>query len=176
MKTEYELRVLEIDKNKLIKDLEEMGAIKRGEYNQKRYVYDLNPPEPDKWIRLRTNGKDTTITYKNVQTKNIDGTKEVEIIVSDFEVANELLENIGFKSKAYQENTRIQYELNGIEIDIDTWPLIPTYVEIEGNSEESVIEMLNLLKLDKKKMTTVDVQGIYKNYGINLDKIKILKF
>ena len=59
MKTEYEIRVLETDKEKLIDKLEELGAKKVGEFNQKRYVYDLNPVQENKWIRLRTNGKET---------------------------------------------------------------------------------------------------------------------
>ena len=33
---------------------------------------------------------------------------------------------------------RIKYDLNGIEIDIDTWPGIPTYLEIEGKRLDSV--------------------------------------
>ena len=66
MKTEYEIRVLEIDKEKLIDKLEELGAKKVGEFNQKRYVYDLNPVQENKWIRLRTNGKETTLTYKSI--------------------------------------------------------------------------------------------------------------
>ena len=66
MKTEYEIRILEIDKESIIKLLEGLGAIKKGEYNQKRYVYDLKPVQNGKWIRLRTNGNETTLTYKDV--------------------------------------------------------------------------------------------------------------
>ena len=62
MKTEYEIRILEIDKEEMIKKLENLGAKKIGEYNQKRYVYDLKPIEKEKWIRLRTNGINTTLT------------------------------------------------------------------------------------------------------------------
>ena len=176
MKTEYELRVLEIDKDILIKKLGKLNAVKKGEYNQKRYVYDLKPADPGKWIRLRTNGMKTTLTYKDIVSHKIDGTKELEIEVSDFEATNELLEKIGYKSKGYQENKRIQYELNGVEIDIDSWPLIPTYVEIEGKDEKSVLEMMKLLELDETKMTTLDVQSIFQNYGIDLENMKDLRF
>ena len=64
MKTEYEARVLEIDKDKMMNLLEELGAVKKGEYEQRRYVYDLKPVQKGKWIRLRTNGIKTTLTYK----------------------------------------------------------------------------------------------------------------
>lgn len=120
MKTEYEVRVLEIDVEEMIKKIEDMGAKKIGEYEQKRYVYDIKPAEEGKWIRLRTNGKKATITYKDIVSKTIDGTKEIEVTVDDFETTNEFLEKIGFIHKNYQENRRIQYELDGIEIDFDS--------------------------------------------------------
>ena len=109
MITEYEVRVLEIDVEEMIKKIEDMGAKKIGEYEQKRYVYDIKPAEDGKWIRLRTNGKKTTITYKDIVSKTIDGTKEIEITVDNFETTNEFLEKIGFIHKNYQENRRIQY-------------------------------------------------------------------
>lgn len=176
MNTEYEIRVLEIDKEKLIKKLEELGAEFKGDNEQKRYVYDIIPKEDGKWIRLRTNGRKTTFTYKNVVKTTIDGTKELEVEVSDFEKTNELLENMGIKSRGYQENKRTQYILNGVEIDIDSWPMIPTYVEIEGKNEEEVMNTLEILELPKDKVTTLDVDSVYKKYGIDLKVIKVLKF
>ena len=177
MKTEYEIRVLEINKNDIIAKLENLGAVKKGEFEQKRYVYDLRPVEKGKWIRLRTNGKKTTLTYKDIVSNTIDGTKEIEIEVDDFDRTNEFLERIGFVSRSYQENSRIQYILNGVEIDIDSWPLIPTYLEIEGTSEKEVIEMQNLLKIDTTKLTTLNCDDIYRQiYGIDISKKKELKF
>lgn len=177
MKTEYEVRILEIDIEDVINKLESLGATLKGKYEQKRYVYDLNPAEKGKWIRLRTNGEKTTLTYKDVASSKIDGTKELEIEVSDFEKTNEFLERIGFYNKGYQENKRIQYELDGVEIDIDSWPLIPTYMEIEGNSEQEVLNMIDKLGMNKETITSLDVQSVYKEkYGIDLEKINELKF
>jgi len=177
MKTEYEIRVLEINKEQIIKKLESLESKKIGEFNQKRYVYDLKPAEENKWIRLRTNGEKTTLTYKDIESNTIDGTKEVEIEVDDFENANEFLERIGFKNKGYQENKRIQYLLQGVEVDIDAWPMIPTYLEIEGESEEQVIRIQKLLGIDECKVTTLNCNDIYKQiYNIDISKIKELKF
>lgn len=177
MHTEYEVKVLEIDKNSIIQKLERLGAIKVGEWDQKRYVYDIKPADPDKWIRLRTNGETTTLTYKQVVKNSIDGTKEVEIIVNDFAETNIFLESIGYKAKAYQENRRIQYKLDNIEIDIDTWPQIPSYLEIEGENETTVLEMLKKLELDNNKVTALSTQDIYISiYNIDITKIDILKF
>ena len=177
MKTEYEIRILEIDKESIVKKLEDLGAIKGGEYNQKRYVYDLKPVQKDKWIRLRTNGIETTLTYKDIESNTIDGTKEVEIKVDSFEVANEFLNKIGFVARSYQENKRIQYTLDNVEIDIDTWPMIPTYLEIEGNSEEEVNNMVKKLGLSNLKITALNCDDTYRKiYNIDISKIKELKF
>ncbi len=177
MNIEYEVRVLEIDKLKLISKLESFGATFKGDFNQKRYVYNVIPKQNGKWIRLRTNGIDTTLTYKCVEKNSIDGTKEIEVKVDDFHKTHELLESSGIKAKGYQENNRTQYVLDGVEIDIDSWPLIPTYVEIEGKDEKSVNDIISKLELDKTKVTTLDVQSVYdKIYGIDISNIKILKF
>ena len=177
MKTEYEIRILEIDKEEMIKRLENLGAKKVGEYEQKRYVYDLRPVEKGKWIRLRTNGLNTTLTYKDIVSNTIDGTKEIEIEVDDFEKTNEFLEKIGFKNRGYQENKRIQYILNNVEIDIDSWPMIKDYMEIEGMKEQDVLNMIKTLNIDESKVTTLNCDDIYKKiYNIDISKINELKF
>ena len=83
---------------------------------------------------------------------------------------------MGIKSKGYQENKRTQYVLNDVEIDIDSWTMIPTYVEIEGKNEEEVMKTLDLLELPKDNVTALDVESVYKKYGIDLKDIKVLKF
>lgn len=177
MKTEYEIRVLEINKEEIIKKLEELGAKENGSFEQKRYVYDLKPAENGKWIRLRTNGEVTTLTYKDIVSDTIDGTKEIEIEVEDFEKTNELLEKIGFKSRNYQENKRIQYILDNVEIDIDSWPMIPTYIEIEGDTENDVTNMIKKLNVDETKVTALNCKDIYEQiYNIDISKIKELRF
>ncbi len=178
MKTEYELRVLEIDVEQIVKLLKDLGAKKTEEMKYKRYVFYTNKKKDNEWIRLRTDGKNSTITYKKIDNEvNIEGTKELEIEVDDFEKSKHLLEIMGFEIKGYQENNRIRYILDGVEIDIDTWPLIPTYLEIEGENEEKVLGILNLLKVDKNKVTYLNCGTIYKEiYGINIDNIKSMSF
>ena len=174
MNIEYEITVLEIDKNKLEEKLIELGATKIADSLQRRNVYDFNPINPNKWIRLRTNGTKTTLTIKEVFDKNkIGGTNELEIEVSDFDKTNLVLNELGYVSRNYQENYRTSYRLGNINFDIDSWPLIPTYVEIEGNSEEEVNNALKLLEIDNIKTTTLDVTSIYNEiYNIDVMSIK----
>ena len=168
---------MEIDKESIIKLLEDLGAIKKGEYNQKRYVYDLKPAQKGKWIRLRTNGNETTLTYKDVESNTVDGTKELEFKVESFDIVNEFLNKIGFIARSYQENRRIQYILDNVEIDIDTWPMIPTYLEIEASNEKEIYNMIEKLGLNDSKITLLNCDDIYRQiYNIDISKIKELKF
>ena len=175
MHTEYEVRVLEIDVDSIKKKLEEVGATLEWDKLQRRYVYDFIPKLDGKWIRLRTNGIKNTLTIKDVVTSKIDGTRELEILVDDFDNTNRILEELGYTHRAYQENRRIQYKLNGVEIDIDSWPMIPTYLEIEGSSEDEVYKTIELLGFSKDDITTRDVEGIYNDYGYDVMEIKELK-
>lgn len=177
MHIECECRILEINKEEFIRKLEKLGAVKVGEYFQKRFVYDFNPIVSNKWIRLRTNGEKTTLTIKELVDKTIIGTKELEIEVSDFDDANKILNELGYTARNYQENKRITYILDDIEVDIDTWPLIPTYVEIEGKNRECIDDLIKKLSICKKNITSLDVTSIYNEiYNIDILKIKELRF
>lgn len=176
MKTEYEVRFLEIDKDKILKRLKELGAKEIGNWLQVRKTYDLIQPQKNSWLRLRTNGKTTTLTVKEINSDKIDGTNETEVIVDDFNEMDKILTKIGLKARNYQENYRQQFQYKNSEIDIDSWPLIPTYLEIEGKNEEIIKEICSDLELDYKKSITMDVTDIYKKvYNIDILKIKTLK-
>ena len=175
---EKEVRILEIDEAHFINKILNIGAIKQGEFFQRRYVYDFNPINPNKLIRLRTNGNKTTLTIKEIKDRYaIDGTEELEVEVDDFDNTNFILNQLGYKARNYQENYRKVFVLDNTEISIDSWPLIPTYVEIEGKNNNDVINTLTKIGYSLTDVTTLDVESIYREiYGINIKEIKELKF
>ena len=87
MNIEMEVRILAINKEEIRKKLMDLGAEFKWGRLQKRYVYDFYPSVPLKWIRLRTNGVETTLTTKNVKE-------------------HLLLKELGYTPKAFQENKR----------------------------------------------------------------------
>lgn len=176
--TEYECRVLNIDLEQFVSKLISLDAKNKGEKFQRRYVYDFHPIDENSWIRLRTNGDRATLAIKDINSRSsIGGTDELEIGVTDFESTNSVLERLGYNHRNYQENKRWSFELNGVKIDIDTWPLIPTYAEVEGSSESEVLDTLKLLNVNMDDVTTLDVASIYKDiYSIDLLSIKELRF
>ena len=170
MNLEIECRLLEVNAKDFIKKLNEQNATFVGDWIQTRYVYDFNPVKENSWIRLRTNGVETTLTIKEIVSAQIDGTKEWEIGVSDFNTADEMLNKLGYHARNKQENRRIQYILDDVEVDIDFWPMIPTYVEFEAQNEEQILKICKKLNIAFSDLVTLDVSSIYDHYGLNLKK------
>lgn len=176
MNDELELRILDVDVEKITKKLESMGATKVGDWNYTRYVYDTKPVDENKWIRLRTDGNKTELTYKCFTDDSIDGVKELEIQVSDFEKTKEFMEILGYSYRSVQQNKRTRYMYNDVEIDIDTWPHLNTFAEVEGPTSEKVNEVIELLKEYGSEVTGKNVQTIYEDNGFTLEDLNNLFF
>lgn len=176
MDSEYEVRVLDINQEEFKTKLEVLQAQYIDSYHQVRFIYDFNPKIENKWIRLRTDCKKTTLAIKEYQDTSIGGTKEIEIEVSDMKKTDLILQELGYTKRSIQENKRIRYVLDNVEIDIDTWPHLNTYVEFEGSNEQQIFNLLKKLNIDKNQITTMDAQDIYLSKGYTLEELNNLTF
>jgi adenylate cyclase class 2 len=132
-----------------------------------------------KWIRVRQTNDKTTIAVKHIlapNKTNLQQMLETEIEVASIKEANNLLEALGFAYKSYQEKERITYILDGYELDIDTWPGIPTYVEVEGESEEDLEKILNKIGYSMKDTVSCTADEVYEKYGKSMFDNRELKF
>jgi adenylate cyclase, class 2 len=148
---EIEARFLEINKDDLVKKLRALGANDLGEILLREIIfYDraLAWRKDGQFIRLREAGGKVTLAYKHHKHRTVDGTTEIELTVNDAEKAEAFLEIAGFVAYRHQEKRRHTFQLGDITIDIDTWPRVPTYVELEGSSEEVLKELAKKLDLD----------------------------
>lgn len=168
MKTEIEARLLGINEEEFIGLMKKHNATFVGDWLMSRNCYDFKPVDDNKWIRLRTTGEETTLTIKEIVNDGIEGTRETEIVVSDFDATNEILNKLGYVARSSQTNRRIRYILDDVEIDIDFWPLIPTYVEFEAESAEKIKALCNKLDIDFNSLTTMSVPEVYDYYGHNV--------
>jgi len=180
---EIEVRFLEIDKEKLISRLLELGAKDYGESLLNEVILDKGTDDwnqnatDNKFVRVREGHGKTYITYKHHQTLAADGTEEIELEINDFNKAVQFLEKVGLKICRHQQKLRHKFSLNGVVVDIDTWPKIPTYVELEGESEESLKEAAAILNLDWDKVVFKDAKKlIEENYNIPIRNIKWFTF
>ena len=132
-----------------------------------------------KWIRVRQTNDKTTIAVKHILADNGTGIQqmlETEIEVPSLKEANSLLEALGYAYKSYQEKERITYILDGYELDIDTWPGIPTYVEMEGEDEADLEKILNKLGYSMKDTVSCTADEIYVMYGKSMFDRREIKF
>ncbi|MFF4339428.1 class IV adenylate cyclase [Kitasatospora sp. NPDC001540] len=173
--TEFEAKILAVEPEKMRARLAEAGAEHLGDRFQRRYVYDI-PGRPGTWVRLRDTGTDVTLCVKEIHSDAIDGVSETETTVGDFDTTNTLLGKLGYQPKAYQENRRSSWTLGGAAIEIDEWPLIPPYLEIEGDSADHVHATATALGLPLAELTSENTTKVYRRYGIDIEAIPRLTF
>jgi len=171
---EVECKFLEVNPKTLEKKLLTMGAVKKFERLFRRYVLDfpdLRLNANNAWLRVRDEGDRVTVGYKqrlNVRAGKQDGgMKEVEIIVNSFDDSVELFKSLGMTPKFYEENRRTLFELDGVEVAIDEWPLIPPYVEIEGDSWDDVDTTAQRLGFNPAEKLICATMQVYERYGID---------
>lgn len=152
METEIEAKWLDIDASKLRAKLKEIGAvIEAPERQMIRRNFDFPGDTLEKvggWVRVRDEGDKVTLSYKQLNDRTLHGTKEVNVTVGDFQATCAFLEAIGLKQVSEQETKRESWRLGDTEVEIDTWPWIPTFVEIEAKSEAALKKTAGLLELD----------------------------
>jgi adenylate cyclase class 2 len=169
MPTEFEAKILDIDPVKVARVIIAQGGRQAAStVLLRRYVYDVTPGDESRWIRLRDTGSGSTLTVKEIRHDGIDGTDETEVGVDQFETANELLGKLGFTPRSYQENRRTSFLLDGARLEIDEWPLIPPYLEIEADSRDEVLRAAALLGYGEPDLTGENTVSVYARHGIDL--------
>lgn len=171
---EYEVKFIDIDPVAIEEKLLSLGGEKVFDRLFHRVVFDYPDLRLDKalaWVRVRDEGDKVTMAFKQRQpddaAKNDTGMIEEEVVVSDFETACSILRRVGLTDKFFMENRRVQFKLDGVEVDIEYWPLIPPYIEIEGKSWEEVDKMIEKLGLDPKDKKIYSTTQIYAEKGID---------
>jgi adenylate cyclase class 2 len=172
---EYEATFTNIDKDEIRNKLTEVGAtLKRVEFTQKRTVFNLPKNNEIKggWMRIRDEGDKITMSLKVVDGNNIEDQKEACVEVNNYKEAELILTTLGCERKAYQETKRELWVIDEVEITIDTWPFLESFIEVEGTSEEKVMSVSNKLEMswDEAKFCAVDVLYSEK-YGIPTHQI-----
>ena len=182
MKTEFEARFTNINVEGIISlIIEKNGVLIRKRGLMRRQLFDFKPGEvkmgEKKWIRVRDESDKITLTIKHIIDKSkIDGVKETEVEVGNFENSVELMNNIGLIAGPYQENYREIWSLNNAVLSIDTWPGIESFLEIEAENEEIVNQTSLILNLDIKTANFGNIDQLYEDkYNIDSEKFNQIK-
>lgn len=163
MNLEIEATFIEINKAKLRTKIKSLGGkLLQPELLMRRVIFDT--ASEHSFARVRDEGNKIVMTYKCHHDNTLLGTEEINVEVDNYNSAIAFLQAIGLKPKAIQETLREEWELDGVEIDIDTWPWIPTYIEIEGPSASAVESVAQKLGFNMQNAHYGSVDEIYKLY------------
>lgn len=174
MHQEHEVKILNIDVADITRKLKKIGAKKLGDYFYRSCSFDYDGFPLDKqasWVRLRDEGKKIMLAYKRrlgVKSSkgDDDGMEQVEVEVGDFEMTKHFLLKIGMIIKFEQEKKRSRWKKGHVEFDIDTWPKLKPYLEIEGKDETTVEKYVDSLGFDRKNVKRCSATQIYEMNGI----------
>ena len=173
MGKEIEAKFLEVDAKELRKNIIDIGGkLVHPLMLYKRYAFFLINKKQKGYARVRQENGKVTMTIKTYDESKYANEYEVELNNS-LEEAKEFMVSAGFIVKAYQETLREKWSITGCsEIVIDTVPGIPTYVELECNSEENIKKLAKKLGLDYSKANygAFDKQFV-QYYGLSANQI-----
>jgi adenylate cyclase class 2 len=184
MNIEYEAKFLNIDIDS-IRDLlkKHNGNLVKPMALMKRTIFENDEMRKnDAFIRVRDEGDKITVTYKMFSDLSVDGAKEIEMNVSNFDAAVQILSKLDLNLKSIQESKREVWKIEDVEIVIDVWPWLNPYVEIEGDSEDAVRKIADELGLKWSDALFGDVMAAYRNQYSHLNKeqtigdLKVVRF
>lgn len=165
MQTEIEAKFLDQDHRKIRKLLIRCGAeLLQPMRLMKRKNFDFPSGKLEKmagWVRVRDEGDQITLSYKQLNDRSLHGTQEINLNIDNFEVACKFLEALGLEQKSYQETKRESWILEGASIELDEWPWIKPFIEIEASNEKLLNAVINKLGLSLKYAVYGSVENAY---------------
>lgn len=150
MKNEIEAKFVNVNIDDVRSGLKRIGAVLKHPMRDMQRVT-IDTPELKKknaFVRIRNEGDKTTITYKQFNSLSLDGVKEIEVSVNDFDTAVMLFKEAGLAYGSLQESRRETWKLDDVEVVIDEWPWLNPYIEIEAPSEDLVVSTAIKLGFD----------------------------
>lgn len=177
MQTEIEAKFLDVNHDEIRKKLKALGAkLEQPMRLMRRKNYDYNDRrlenEKTGWVRVRDEGDKITLAYKQLEDRTLLGTKEVGLDVNDFEATCLFLENIGLEVQSYQETKRESWTIGEIQIELDEWPWVKPFIEIEAPDEASLKNVAAKLGYDWKDALHGSVEIVYQaEYDVTEEEV-----
>lgn len=160
MANECETKILEVNKVEIVQKLEGLGSKKLQEIRLFVDWYCTKGSNPDShpwYLRIRkySDGRaECTWKSKPVESGIMRTHKEINFMLPEPDQLAALFTELDLEVYAHQEKDRISYQLKDWRFDMDTYPGIPTYLEIEGKDETHIKEAIALLGLENFKATS----------------------
>lgn len=179
MAYEIETKVLDIDAKEIISKLVALGAQK---IQETLLVVDwyqaigTKEGSEDWFLRIRSNSQgqhEVTWKAKSVITGIARKHKEINFLIAEPAKLADLFEELGLEKYAHQEKNRTTFTFKDWQFDIDQYPGMPAFMEIEGKSEEHLKEGMKLISLGTNKTWAKGERILIQEmYGLNWHSMK----
>ena len=173
---ETEIKILNVNVKKMQHQLRKLGAKKIEEcvIHERLFDFTDKPIPKGDLCRVRHHGNRVEFTYKTNPTR---GTRflehdEYQTNVDDFDTMCKILQLLGMKITNDRQKKRISYVLGKIKFEIDKYPSIPAYMEVEGTRKE-IVKALKKLGYTLKDTVNLSSTRVLKYYKAN---VKYQKF
>ncbi len=166
---EIEVKILEINVEEVEGKLKKIGAEKVFESEIVSIYFDFPDKRLEKEgkiLRLRQKDEKVILTYKELISK--DEAKimdENELEVQDFDLMKEIFEKIGLSPLYEFKKHRTTYELNQTHFEIDKYPDIPAFLEIEAPDLNTLDEIVSELGFSKEEVNSYSIKDVLKHYN-----------
>ncbi|MFQ5474433.1 MAG: class IV adenylate cyclase [Candidatus Nanoarchaeia archaeon] len=164
----FSINILEVDIQDVINKLEEFGANKifEGDLEAEFFDFkDLRLKKDKKMLRLRVKRNHSELTFKERISKDeAKIMKEHETDLDNPESMRTILSSLGLKKIGEMKKHRVSYSLDNVRFEFDTFPNIPTFLEIESDNVSELklwVENLGFSWSDTKPWTGKDVLDHY---------------
>jgi len=176
MKKEIELKILNIEPKKIKEKIEKVGGEQILGPTLFHELYFESSAQKQRYssFRLRLEGGVSILNLKmeNEVSEQFEIRDEYEVEVSDFETTKKILELAGFTVFREREKMREAYRIGSVRIEIDTYPNIKPYIELESETEEDIKKLVELLGFNMKDTTKNTATVILKEAGLDPNKLK----
>ncbi|MCD1147223.1 class IV adenylate cyclase [Peptoniphilus sp. KCTC 25270] len=176
MEKELEIKVLNMDLEDLEKRVIALGAEKVSVEEQENLRINAkeNPIDEELgYLRLRqTTFEDGSVenefTFKaKDKGKTVRNYSEYTVQVDDKDTLLEILKIMGYDQIIPGYKHRVRYKYQGAKFDFDTWDKesYPTpYMEIEGESEEQIGELIKILEIPEENVSKKSIAELRKEW------------
>ena len=147
--------------------LQQLGAARIGNHLETNALYDdpdSTLEQSDKGLRIRTRrdldnaSEDAILTYKGPgQPGAFKNRQEIETHIADGKAMAALLNALGYHQSLSFQKKRESWQLDGCHVELDEVPHLGCFVEIEGDSESSILEL-------QQKLGLAELQTIKTSY------------
>ncbi|MCW4025009.1 MAG: class IV adenylate cyclase [Candidatus Bathyarchaeota archaeon] len=168
---ETEVKILEVNREKIEKTLAALGAIKVFDGELLTLFFDFQDGRIRKKrnvLRLRKEPEKVELTFKKARfEEKAKVAQEVSVNVSDADAITEILQEIGLEVTGEMQKHRTSYKFEGARFDIDkyggVYGFIPEFMEIEGSLKE-IRKYAEMLGFQEKDCFTWSTDELIRHY------------